>query len=317
MVTVLLSWRSSTGGDVHVVGGGLVEAAVEQQHAQPALLLTSQRREPYAARSHPGALALDEGEDLEYAVVDDPVEPFTLGQGRGLRERPIALPHRREQQIHEHADAGAEKREHDYPAPQGRLERRGHQNEDPSDDRARDRAGHDAVRHGHNQRRADRPVCGKCQVVVREDGRPEDGRRQGHEGDSDDEIGDKERLAARGGTGVRQCGQGRPGHHPDQGGDQQPAMSNFVPAEGVDDEGMHAQRDAQPVEDPEQWTQQDLGGRRVPPGDPDRLHPHQVSVAGAGSLGICMARSELLYTGTYSCPVSSWMAVMTESVTSR
>jgi len=96
-----------------VVGGGLVEAAVEQQHAQPALLLTSQRREPYAARSHPGTLALDEGEDLEYAVVDDPVEPLTLGQRRGLRERSVALPHRREQQIHEHADAGAEKREHD------------------------------------------------------------------------------------------------------------------------------------------------------------------------------------------------------------
>src|SRR5664279_3174079 len=68
------------GGDVHVVGGGLVEAAVEQQHAQPALLLTSQSREPYAARSHPRALALDEGENLEYAVVNDPVEPLTLSQ---------------------------------------------------------------------------------------------------------------------------------------------------------------------------------------------------------------------------------------------
>ncbi|HMC03370.1 MAG TPA: hypothetical protein VKI23_04540, partial [Cellulomonadaceae bacterium] len=96
--------------------------------------------------------------------MDDPVEPLTRGKGRGLRERSVALPHRGEQQIHEHADPRAEKREHHDPAPQRRLERRGHHDEDPSDDRASDRAGHDAVRHGHHQGRTDRPVRGERQV---------------------------------------------------------------------------------------------------------------------------------------------------------
>ncbi len=46
----------------------------------------------------------------------------------------------------------------------------------------------------------------------------------------------------------------------------------------------------------------------LPARRPHGLGPHQVSR---------LARSELLYTGTYSWPVSSWIDAMTASVTSR